>query len=188
MTERWLARIAAPLAAVAAEESPAPERLRRWLDLLIAAKRRLALDDPELFATYLALAAEARAVVQAHVDHLVGQLAQIIADGVARGEFVVADPAHRRAGGLRRDRPLPQPGPRAGVVGPRHRRRLRGRVGAHPGRVEHPHGPGLNPRDNSARRYGISRSGAPVRPHRASCHFRDKAGQRRRCLALQPRR
>jgi len=92
VTARWLARIAAPLAAVAAEDRPAPERLRRWLDLLIASKRRLARDDPELFATYLALAAEARAVVQAHVDHLVGQIARIITDGVARGEFAVADP------------------------------------------------------------------------------------------------
>ncbi len=93
VTARWLARIAAPLADVAAEERPASERLRRWLDLLIASKRRLAREDPELFATYLALAAEARAVVQAHVDHLVGQLAQIIADGVARGEFTTVAPA-----------------------------------------------------------------------------------------------
>jgi AcrR family transcriptional regulator len=92
VTERWLARIAAPLADVAAEDSPAPERLRRWLELLIAAKRSRALDDPELFATYMALVAEARGVVRAHVDHLVGQVAQIIAAGVARGEFTVADP------------------------------------------------------------------------------------------------
>jgi len=92
VTARWLARIAAPLAAVAAEDRPAPERLRRWLDLLIASKRRLAHDDPELFATYLALAAEARAVVQAHVDHLAGQIAQIIADGVAHGEFTAVAP------------------------------------------------------------------------------------------------
>ncbi len=92
VTERWLARVAAPLAAVAAEDSPAPERLRRWLDLLIAAKRSRARDDPELFVTYLALAAEARAVVRAHVGDLVGQIARIIADGVARGEFVAADP------------------------------------------------------------------------------------------------
>jgi len=93
VTARWLARIAASLAAVVAEERPALERLRRWLDLLIASKRRLARDDPELFATYLALAAETRAVVQAHVDDLVGQIARIIADGVARGEFSAADPA-----------------------------------------------------------------------------------------------
>src|SRR5258708_23338650 len=55
--ERWLAEVAAPLAGLASEDSPAPERLRRWLDLLITAKRRRAFDDPELFATYLALAA-----------------------------------------------------------------------------------------------------------------------------------
>lgn len=91
VTERWLARIAAPLAAVADESGPAPERLRRWLDQLIAAKRRRALDDPELFATYMTLVAEARGVVMAHVAHLTGQLAQIIADGAARGEFTVAD-------------------------------------------------------------------------------------------------
>jgi AcrR family transcriptional regulator len=93
VTERWLARISTPLAGVAAEAGPAPERLRRWLDLLIASKRRLAFDDPELFATYLEIAAEARDVVRAHVDTLVGQIARIIADGVAQGEFAVADPA-----------------------------------------------------------------------------------------------
>src|SRR5262245_42573012 len=57
VTERWLARIVAPLADVAAEASPAPERLRRWLELLIASKRSRALDDPELFATYMELVA-----------------------------------------------------------------------------------------------------------------------------------
>lgn len=91
VTERWLARIAAPLAAVAGESGPAPERLRRWLNQLITAKRRRALEDPELFATYMTLVSEARGVVMAHVAHLTGQLAQIIADGVARGEFAVAD-------------------------------------------------------------------------------------------------
>jgi AcrR family transcriptional regulator len=93
VTERWLARISEPLAAVAVEGSPAPERLRRWLDLLIASKRSRALDDPELFATYIELTAEAREVVKAHVDHLTDQLACIIAAGVAQGEFMVADPA-----------------------------------------------------------------------------------------------
>lgn len=93
VAERWLARIADPLDAVAAEPSPAPARLRRWLDQLIAAKRSRALDDPELFASYVALAAGAREVIRLHVDHLAGQAARIIADGVARGEFSVADPA-----------------------------------------------------------------------------------------------
>jgi hypothetical protein len=80
------------LEAVVTEEGPAPDRLRRWLDLLVAAKRRRATEDPELFATYSFLKAQARAVVQAHVDALVDQAARIIADGVARGEFTAADP------------------------------------------------------------------------------------------------
>jgi hypothetical protein len=81
-----------PLDAVVAEPGPAPERLRRWLDQLISAKRRRALDDPELFASYVALAAEAREVIHAHVNHLAAQAGQIIADGVARGELTAADP------------------------------------------------------------------------------------------------
>ena len=93
MTERWLARVSAPLAVVAAEDSPAPERLRRWFDLLIATKKKKVLDDPELFATYCAIVADARDVVRAHVDNLTGQIARILADGVRRGEFTAVDPA-----------------------------------------------------------------------------------------------
>jgi AcrR family transcriptional regulator len=89
---RWLDGISAPLAEVAAANDPAPERLRRWLDLLVQSKRGKALVDPELFATYTQLAAEAREVVGAHVGTLTGQLAIIIADGVVEGEFEVADP------------------------------------------------------------------------------------------------
>jgi len=92
VTERWLESISTPLEAIARAERPAPERLERWLDGLVRAKRRKALDDPELFATYIELAAEARDVVRAHVETLVVQLARIIADGAARGEFVAEDP------------------------------------------------------------------------------------------------
>ncbi len=90
---RWLADISEPLAAVSAKRSSSPARLQQWLDLLVASKRRRALDDPELFATYLELAAEARDVVTAHVAELTAQLATIIADGVAAGELTAADPA-----------------------------------------------------------------------------------------------
>jgi len=93
VVRRWLGTMMPPLEAVVAEEGPAPGRLRRWLEFLIAAKRRRATEDPELFATYSSLKAQSREVVQAHVDALVGQAARIIADGVARGEFAVADPA-----------------------------------------------------------------------------------------------
>jgi AcrR family transcriptional regulator len=94
VTERWLAEISAPLAAVAEEQGPAPDRLERWLDLLVASKRSRALEEPELFATYIELTANAREVVKAHVDTLVGQLAQIITDGIDRGAFdSAANPA-----------------------------------------------------------------------------------------------
>ena len=93
VTERWLARLSEPLAEAMDEKEAAVKRLRHWFDLLIASKRKSAHDDPELFATYMELVAEAREVVQAHIDDLVGQITRIIADGVARGEFTAADPA-----------------------------------------------------------------------------------------------
>jgi AcrR family transcriptional regulator len=91
VAELWLARLSEPLIEVVEDDSPAPERLRRWFDRLIASKRNRALNDPELFATYITLVTEARDVVRSHIDTLVGQIARIIADGVARGEFAVTD-------------------------------------------------------------------------------------------------
>lgn len=93
VAEGWLASVSEPLATVAAEEGPAPERLRRWLDLLIESKRSRAFEDPELFATYVKLAGESREVITAHVGALTEQLTTIIADGAKQGEFTVADPA-----------------------------------------------------------------------------------------------
>jgi len=93
VAERWLARVSTPLAEIALAEGPAEERLRRWLDTLIALKHAKVLDDPELFATYGELAADARDVIAAHVDALADQLAKIVTDGVAEDTFVVSDPA-----------------------------------------------------------------------------------------------
>ena len=92
VTRRWLHRVALPLQAIAEERDPAGTRLRRWLDALIAIKRRKALDEPELFATYHALAEDAREVISQHVAELVGQLARIIRDGAAEGAFRTIDP------------------------------------------------------------------------------------------------
>jgi AcrR family transcriptional regulator len=91
--ERWLHRISDPLEAVVRGREPAPERLRKWMDALMAAKRRRVLKEPELFATYGILAADAREVVKGHVDALVDQAARIIADGIKSGAFSVKDAA-----------------------------------------------------------------------------------------------
>jgi AcrR family transcriptional regulator len=93
VTERWLHRVSDPLEAIASRPGPAPRRLEDWLDALVAAKRAKALEDPELFATYMELVAGAREVVARHVDTLAGQLERIVADGVARGELDADDPA-----------------------------------------------------------------------------------------------
>jgi AcrR family transcriptional regulator len=90
---RWLHRFSDPLAKIAREDGPAPERLRRWMDTLIATKRRKMVAEAEMFETYHELFTEARDVVAAHVEELSGQIARIVADGVRRGEFAVADPA-----------------------------------------------------------------------------------------------
>ena len=93
VTERWLAKSLVPLAVIVVEEGPAPDRLRRWFDLLLSMKRSRAFDDPELFATYMELAKETRDVPRVHVDNMTEHVTRIISDGVARGEFTAADPA-----------------------------------------------------------------------------------------------
>ena len=93
VTARWLDRVSAPLEKIVAEDAPATQRLRHWFDRLIAITRQKVKVEPELFATYLAIFAESRAVVQTHTERLSAQVAAIVADGVARGEFADCDPA-----------------------------------------------------------------------------------------------
>ncbi|MBV9879054.1 MAG: TetR family transcriptional regulator [Gemmatirosa sp.] len=92
VAERWLTRVSTPLDAIAAGPGPAAARLEAWVLALGTAKRRKVLDDPEMFATYHAVAEAARHVVDAHVATLHGQLAAIVRDGVASGEFAPIDP------------------------------------------------------------------------------------------------
>jgi AcrR family transcriptional regulator len=91
VAKRWLDRVNAPLQKVADAAGPAPERLERWLRTMFDIKHKKVCDDPEMFATYLALAQEACKVVKAHKDGLVDQIAHILSDGVKQGVFEVAD-------------------------------------------------------------------------------------------------
>ena len=92
VANRWLHRVSKPLRAIVEEGSPAPQRLRRWFDALMAIKRAKILDDPELFATYHGMIMESPETVDAHIEELVAQVTEIIADGVKRGEFATPDP------------------------------------------------------------------------------------------------
>ena len=91
VAKRWLDRVSAPLEKIAEGAGPASARLERWLRALFAIKYKKVCDDPEMFATYMTLAREAREVVQAHKDHLVDQIAHILSDGVKQGAFHVTD-------------------------------------------------------------------------------------------------
>jgi AcrR family transcriptional regulator len=89
---RWAETIMPTLRAIAAQPGPAPKRLRQFFDALIEVKRRRAAEDPELFAAYRTLAADAQSVVAAHLDELVGLAATVIRSGVEEGTFRAVDP------------------------------------------------------------------------------------------------
>jgi AcrR family transcriptional regulator len=91
VAKRWLDRVNTPLERIAEGSGPAPARLERWLRALFAAKYKRVCEDPEMFATYLTLAREACAVVKAHKEGLVDQIAHMLSDGVKQGAFDVAD-------------------------------------------------------------------------------------------------
>ena len=91
VAKRWLERVNAPLEKIAEGAGPAPARLERWLRALCAAKQKKVCDDPEMFATYLTLAREARDVVKAYKERLIDQIAYILSDGVKQGAFHVTD-------------------------------------------------------------------------------------------------
>jgi AcrR family transcriptional regulator len=91
VAERFLKTTSDPL-----EEIDDP---KQWFTTLMAIKRAKALEDPELFATYVALARESGDAVQHHVDTLIGQLTRIVGDEhTARALFIATarfhDPAH----------------------------------------------------------------------------------------------
>jgi AcrR family transcriptional regulator len=91
VAKRWLDRTNSPLAQIAESTGPAPARLELWLRTMIEIKHKKVGDDPEMFATYLALAQEACKIVKAHKDGLVDQIVHILSDGVKEGVFQVAD-------------------------------------------------------------------------------------------------
>jgi AcrR family transcriptional regulator len=81
------------LRTIAAQTGPAPQRLRQLFDAVIAGKRRWAADDPELFAAYRTLAADAQSAAAVHVDEFIGLAALVIRTGIDEGTFRTVDPA-----------------------------------------------------------------------------------------------
>ena len=92
VVRRWAEETVSPLRAIVANKGTASRRLRKFFDTLIATKRRRASKDPELFAAYKALAAQARPIIDAHVHELIGLAASIIRAGTEEGTFRAVNP------------------------------------------------------------------------------------------------
>src|SRR5271155_4651902 len=92
VVSRWVETTMPALREIVAKSGPAPQRLRRLLDTLIAVKRRRAAEDPELFAAYRTLAADAQSVVVAPLEELVGLAAAGISSGGKDGTLRAVDP------------------------------------------------------------------------------------------------
>jgi AcrR family transcriptional regulator len=91
VAERWLSHVSTSLAEVVKSKEPAARRLKAWFDRLLAMKHGRRRKEPEHFANYVSIAQEAREVVAAHVAELTRQIAEIIRDGMAKGEFAKGD-------------------------------------------------------------------------------------------------
>ena len=96
LVERWLHAVLVPLEAIARDPGPAPDRLGAWLRTLMRLKIRKVRDDPELFATFHAIAIRSDELVARHLAALVGQIEAILAEGVTSGAFQITD-LHRAA-------------------------------------------------------------------------------------------
>ncbi|WP_219835076.1 TetR family transcriptional regulator [Paenibacillus sp. R14(2021)] len=94
VTERWLqSSISIPLAKIAEQtEGSAAAQLRLWIETLIRAKWKFALEDAEMFGMYAAVTVSAVEIIAVHVEQLIAQLAFIIERGMASGEFKPGQP------------------------------------------------------------------------------------------------
>lgn len=97
VTERWLKRVSLPLLSIAWQQQSATERLKRWLDTLISLTRNAAESDPEMFASYTALAMDGSQMAEDYAGGLIEQLSVIIREGLAEGEFKSAFQAEHLA-------------------------------------------------------------------------------------------
>ena len=88
VVERWLVQVMSPLTKITADKkTSAPKRLKAWVRTLAEVKRKKVLDDPELFAVYGSVTADAHEVVARHLARLIDEVSEILRDGVKAGDW-----------------------------------------------------------------------------------------------------
>lgn len=93
VSDRWLLDIEADLQAIAQRRSPADKKAREWFVRLHKLKLEKVKADPELYAAFDTAASDARPFIERHLSVMRVQLAGIVAEGMASGQFARANPA-----------------------------------------------------------------------------------------------
>lgn len=87
VTERWLSNLHATSNDILKEDNPADVKLSRLLEDFAEAKRRSAINDPEMFANYLKLAQSSMDVIERSIEDGINGIKEIIMQGIAEGIF-----------------------------------------------------------------------------------------------------
>lgn len=96
VTERWLTNLHAPSKDILKEDSPADFKLIHILEEFAEAKRRSAINDPEMFANYIKLAQSSMEVIEKSIEDGINCIKEIIVQGITEGIFFTESP-HKAA-------------------------------------------------------------------------------------------
>jgi len=92
VTERWLTNLHAPSNDILKEDSPADIKLFHILEDFVEAKRRSAINDPEMFANYIKLAQSSMEVIEKSIEDGINCIKEIIEQGITEGIFFTEFP------------------------------------------------------------------------------------------------
>lgn len=92
VTERWLTNLHAPSNDILKEDSPADIKLIHLLEEFAEAKRRSAINDPEMFANYIKLAQSSIEVIEKSIEDGISCIKEIIVQGITEGIFFTEFP------------------------------------------------------------------------------------------------
>ncbi|TGA98344.1 TetR/AcrR family transcriptional regulator [Sporolactobacillus shoreae] len=87
VTERWLSNLHAPSKDILKEDNSADIKLFRLLEDFAEAKRRSAVNDPEMFANYLKLAQSSMDVIEKSIEDGINSIKEVIVQGITEGIF-----------------------------------------------------------------------------------------------------
>lgn len=92
VTERWLTNLHAASKDILKEDYPADIKLFLLLEDFAEAKRRSAINDPEMFAHYLKLAQSSMEVLEKSIEEGINRIQEIIVQGITEGIFFTESP------------------------------------------------------------------------------------------------